>query len=271
MILVTRSVHRGNSPVGCGCTSRRSPGEKFHLVHTGWLVCDLLDEKPGWLHAQFDAIRGDIEMDVGAWGESGTNDQRVAEVAHDLRMPLALILAHCEQLASTLVDRDQLIEIDRIRDTASRMGRQVDGLVHATPAPRVPTDVAALVNDVVTRFQPLATARSRQLVLDSPASAVVLASSEDLELALQNVIENALRHARSAPVRVSVHVGLRHVSIDVADDGPGIAAGQAPRRSRGADAGLARRSGQRRSRPGTQHRERCGACPRWPDLHRRRP
>ena len=49
---------------------------------------------------------------------------------------------------------------------------------------------------------------------------MVLASAGDLELALQNVIDNALRNARTDPVHVSVHVGQRHVSIDVADDGP---------------------------------------------------
>ncbi len=161
-------------------------------------------------------------MHAGAWGEAGTGDRRVAEVAHDLRMPLALILAHCERLASTLVDRDQLVEIDQIRDTASRMGRHVDGLMHAAPVQSLPVDVTALARGVVERFRPLAHARGAELTFDCPGSANVLAGSADLELALQNVIDNALRHARTGPVHVSVHVGLRHVSIDVADDGPGI-------------------------------------------------
>lgn len=161
-------------------------------------------------------------MHAGAWGEAGTGDRRVAEVAHDLRMPLALILAHCERLASTLSDRDQLVEIDQIRDTASRMGRQVDGLVHSAAPAAVPVDAVALTSSIVERFRPLAHARGTELTFESPDAAIVLAGTVDLELALQNVIDNALRHARTGPVHVSVHVGLRHVSIDVADDGPGI-------------------------------------------------
>ena len=98
---------------------------------------------------------------LSARGESGAGDQRVAAVAHDLRMPLALILAHCDQLASTLVDSDQLVEITQIRETASRMGRQVDGLVQSEAPARAPVDVAALAADVVQRFRPLARARSR--------------------------------------------------------------------------------------------------------------
>jgi signal transduction histidine kinase len=159
---------------------------------------------------------------LSARGETGTGDQRVAEVAHDLRMPLALILAHCDQLAATLVDHDQLAEIAQIRETASRMGRQVDGLVVREAPARTPVDVTALAGDVVTRFQPLARARSREITFECAASAIVLGSAPDIELALQNVIDNALRNARVSPVRVSVHVGMRHVSIDVADDGPGI-------------------------------------------------
>jgi signal transduction histidine kinase len=163
---------------------------------------------------------------LSARGETGTGDRRVAEVAHDLRMPLALILAHCEQLATTLVDRDQVAELDRIRDTTSRMARQVDGLMLAETQDRTTIDVTALVAEVVDRFRPLARARGRDIAFECPASAVVLASASDLELALQNIIDNALRNARTAPVRVSVHVGMRHVSIDVADDGPGIPASQ---------------------------------------------
>jgi len=159
---------------------------------------------------------------LSARGETGAEDQRVAAVAHDLRMPLALILAHCDQLASTLVDREQLVEIAQIRETASRMGRQVDGLVQTEPPARTPVDIAALAGDVVQRFQPLAHARSREITFECATSAIVLGSAPELELALQNVIDNALRNARVSPVRVSVHVGMRHVSIDVADDGPGI-------------------------------------------------
>jgi len=159
---------------------------------------------------------------LSARGETGTGDQRVAEVAHDLRMPLALILAHCDQLASTTSDARQLVEIKQIRETASRMGRQVDGLVESEPPARAPVDVTALAGEVVERFQPLARARSREITFECSASAVVLGNGADLELALQNVIDNALRNARVSPVRVSVHVGMRHVSIDVADDGPGI-------------------------------------------------
>lgn len=159
---------------------------------------------------------------LSARGETGTGEQRVAAVAHDLRMPLALILAHCDQLASTAVDREQLDEIAQIRETASRMGRQVDGLVHADEPARAPVDVTALTREVVERYGPLARARSREIVLDGDASAVVVGSAPELEQALQNVLDNALRNARVQPVRVSVHVGMRHVSIDVADDGPGI-------------------------------------------------
>jgi two-component system sensor histidine kinase MtrB len=166
---------------------------------------------------------------MGAWPlDGGGGDLRAAEIAHDLRMPLALILAHCERLSATLTRGDQLSEIEQIRSTADRMGRQVDCLVRAD-ASAVQLDVAGLVTEVVERLRPLAHARGREIVLQELPPAVALADPAGLELALQNVIDNALRHAREEPVRVSVSAGLRNVRIKVADDGPGIPMSQRAR------------------------------------------
>ena len=138
-------------------------------------MCDaVVLRSPDGSAARVQHISGGTECSVPG-GKPAQEISRVAEVAHDLRMPLALILAHCERLASTLVDRDQLVEIDQIRDTASRMGRQVDGLVQPEPPARAPVDVTALAGDVVARFRPLAHARSREITFDCPASAIVLA------------------------------------------------------------------------------------------------
>jgi signal transduction histidine kinase len=159
---------------------------------------------------------------MDAWPlDGGGGDLRAAEIAHDLRMPLALILAHCERLSATITRGDQLCEIEQIRSTADRMGRQVDCLVRADGA-AVQLDVRGLVTEVVERLRPLAHARGRDIALQELPPAVALANPDGLELALQNVIDNALRHARDEPVLVSVSAGLRSVRIKVADDGPGI-------------------------------------------------
>lgn len=154
----------------------------------------------------------------------GALEQRIAEVAHDLRTPLALIEAQCGFLASTLDGQEQLLEVERIRATARTMSARVDGLMVSGAAPRVPLDLAQLAAETVEDLRPLARARGTDIALGRCDDAVVLGDADGLRLALQNLIDNALRHAERAPVAVSVRCTRRAVALAVGDDGPGIPA-----------------------------------------------
>jgi len=156
---------------------------------------------------------------VGGW--AATEDARVAEVAHDLRLPLALILDQCERLRSHLPDGAESDELERIRDAARSMSRRVDGLL-SLRFDVVPLDAGGLVEELVTRFRPLAHARGTDIVLQHLGSTIVDVDARAAEGALQNIIDNALRHARQTPVRVTVRTTMRFVVVEVADDGPGI-------------------------------------------------
>lgn len=147
---------------------------------------------------------------------------QVGNLAHSLKTPLAVLLNEGRALGGA---KGQLIaeqatsmqkQVDHYLQRA-RVAAQRDSVVYRTP-------VAPLVQRMVRVLQKLNPQTSLSLTL--PASEIVFAGErEDLEELLGNLLENAMKWARSA-VSVSVVplVGkddhLFEISID--DDGPGI-------------------------------------------------
>ncbi|ESY81960.1 ATP-binding protein [Mesorhizobium australicum] len=147
---------------------------------------------------------------------------QVGNLAHSLKTPLAVLLNEGRALGGA---KGQLIaeqaasmqkQIDHYLQRA-RVAAQRDSVVYRTP-------VAPLVQRMVRVLQKLNPQTSLSLSL--PATEIVFAGErEDLEELLGNLLENAVKWARSA-VAVSVvplagkDESLFEISIE--DDGPGI-------------------------------------------------
>ncbi len=144
----------------------------------------------------------------------------VADAAHELRSPLASLRTQIEVQQSTgsTETSDLLAEVER-------MSQLVDDLLllaridESVPARREPIDLAALAGDVVARYC------AARVPVRLAASAVQLtADPRALDRALANLIDNAVRYARTGvDVRIEPS-GPDAVALTVADDGPGIAA-----------------------------------------------
>jgi signal transduction histidine kinase len=95
---------------------------------------------------------------------------------------------------------------------------------------RTPTDLPALVQRVVERFQPQASARKIDLQLASPplpaGSQTLNLDPQRIEQVLSNLLSNALRHTPDAgriDVRISaLTIAPGGVQITIQDSGPGI-------------------------------------------------
>jgi signal transduction histidine kinase len=149
---------------------------------------------------------------------------QVGNLAHSLKTPLAVLLNEGRALGGA---KGQLIaeqaasmqkQVEHYLQRA-RVAAQRDSVVYRTP-------VAPLVQRMVRVLQKLNPQTSLSLTL--PATEIVFAGErEDLEELLGNLLENAMKWARSA-VSVSVipltikddTAGLFEISIE--DDGPGI-------------------------------------------------
>jgi two-component system, OmpR family, sensor histidine kinase QseC len=148
-----------------------------------------------------------------------------ADVAHELRTPLTSVVlqAHMAQVADDPAVRKRALkqlEADALR--AANILTQLLDLARAEQSRMTPddtVDLCALARDVCTRHQGLAHEWGQTLSLRTPDTPVCVSGQVALlELALRNLVDNALRHNdRGTQVELAVALhpdGRRTLSVD---------------------------------------------------------
>lgn len=163
----------------------------------------------------------------------------VTWISHDLRTPLTGITAMIEALEDGVVTEPADIAAyhRRIGTEVGRLGELINDLFvlsridsSAVAAHRDHVSIDDLVNDVVATSEPAAQAanvsiRSRP----SGSSAILELSSSEIDRAVRNLIDNAIRHTQpGGTVDISVHSDDHGVEIRVADACGGIPADELP-------------------------------------------
>ena len=154
--------------------------------------------------------------------EQGLQQQREfnANAAHQLRTPLAVLMANVDMLKESDV-------ADQLRPDVEHMSRIVSQLLLAARLETLSGNCDEIIElndataDIAANLAPLALASAKSMELirnDEPV--VVRASTFALKAALGNLIENAIRHT---PAGTSVRLRVTdRPSIEVMDRGPGI-------------------------------------------------
>lgn len=154
--------------------------------------------------------------------------QLLANVAHELRTPVAALRAELENLVDGVRAADGAALRETL-DQVERLGLLVDDLLDLARAEAgadalspEPVDVALLLGQV---DQQVAAAHGRGGAwMDVPDGLIAWADPARLRQVLTNLLDNAYRHGGTdGPVRVSAaDTGDGGVVVDVRDDGPGI-------------------------------------------------
>ena len=151
-----------------------------------------------------------------------------SDVAHELRTPLTAQVLQA-RLARVVIDASERdLALQQVEQNALRAGRILAQLMDLARAQGLEQqamqrlDLNALCHQMVTEHVPLAHQLGQELALEVPEAAVwVYGHSTMLELALRNLIDNALRH-NPAGTQVEVSVTQQaqgQVSVWVSDDG----------------------------------------------------
>lgn len=162
--------------------------------------------------------------------------QFLAVAAHELRTPATVLGGSADTLAShwsTLTDDERRSLLGGMATSAGRLQRLLSDLLTVakldakslsirTEAISLSAVVAQAENTVRS-----ANPRAKFLIASNP-DVDVLADPERLAQALENLLDNALRHG-SPPVSVTVTTSRRLATIRVADSGHGVATGTEPR------------------------------------------
>ena len=166
---------------------------------------------------------------VALQSQRQANMDFLAEVAHELKTPIATIQQFAE-LVRDLDEDDKFAKpLTAVESSCNRLNVRTMELLELARASaglpqqqRVQTDVAALVQNLA------ATLHGPEIAVSSTPSAVAMLSQRYFEIALRNVLENAL-HQNATTIQVSVATSGDVIRVVVADDGPGISAEDAER------------------------------------------
>lgn len=154
----------------------------------------------------------------------------IADAAHELRSPISAMQLQIDNLRDAPPDQYRE-RFDELRRGVARTGSLVSqllGLARAEigGAQRAVETIALtrLVPDVLADLLPLADARGVDLGVERLDEASVRATEGDMRVLVKNLIDNAIRYVHAGGrVDVSVYSDGQKVTIEVIDDGPGIA------------------------------------------------
>lgn len=160
----------------------------------------------------------------------------VAWVSHDLRSPLAGMQALIEALEDG-VATDPGRDLARLRGETLRLSAMVDDLLALSrlQSPslrleRVPVSLTDLVSDVLASAEPRAAAVGVRVTGSAAGGVSAAVAPRELTRALDNLVDNALRHTRAGgEVVVSLARQDGHALIDVRDACGGIPEDELPR------------------------------------------
>ena len=159
--------------------------------------------------------------------------QMTADIAHELRTPLSLILGHAEALDDgVLPPTPETMHV--IHDEARRLSRLVEDLRTLTlsdagelPLTMHPTPVAELVERTIASYRAQAQRRDIELHTEiAPDLPEVLADPDRIAQVLGNLLSNALHHTPDGG-KITVSAQRENggaVCLAVQDTGPGIVA-----------------------------------------------
>jgi len=157
-------------------------------------------------------------------------EQTVRALTHELKSPMAAIAGAAELLHDELPSADRQGFAREIRDQVGRQRALVERLLELAKLEHRSSlehaahlDLAACADAAIATAEPRARQRNIVLRWAQRTSAPVFGEAELLQLAIANLLENAIDFApRGSAVELSLQNEPGHVRLAVRDQGPGV-------------------------------------------------
>jgi two-component system sensor histidine kinase QseC len=156
-----------------------------------------------------------------------------ADVAHELRTPLASAMINLESAMTTTDPAELKTGLGNAQHGIAGLARRIEQLLAlarleagAASSQRSRVDLVAVAMGVIAELSPVIADSGVELSFARLTPQVsVLGFEAALAALLRNLLENALRHVPAGgQVQLSIEQGERVALVDVIDDGPGIPA-----------------------------------------------
>ena len=180
--------------------------------------------------SEFESVVASINTLLDRQQAALVRERRLAnEVAHELRTPLSSIALQASALGGELDSAARQQAIARIGEDALRAGHVLNQLLALARASRAelheakaPVDLVALAGAVCADYAQAVWQRGDEIALSAPPSLVVPGHAVLLEIALRNLVENALKHTpdgTSIAVQLGAGDTVGGAWLQVCDDG----------------------------------------------------
>ncbi len=157
--------------------------------------------------------------------------QMTADIAHELRTPLSVILSHVDAIEEGVLPptpetmhiiREETAQLSRLVEDLRTLSRADAGELSMT---MVMTGPYQLLNKAAASHRPLAAEKGIELEIEAEEGLPEVGVDPDrIGQVLDNLLSNALHHTpQGGTIRLSARALDRGVELRVADNGPGIA------------------------------------------------
>lgn len=152
----------------------------------------------------------------------------VADVAHDLRTPLAVLRSEVEAMQDGITASDAE-GLERLHNEIMRMAGLVTDLKTLSSAEsgvfelqKEAVNIKALLLESIETFNRQASEAQSTIILKNVIDASVNLDKEQINRVLTNLIDNALRYASPCKIEISAQDGDEGILLSVRDTGQGI-------------------------------------------------
>lgn len=175
------------------------------------------------------ALAASLELMLGTIRQSFRTQARfVAAASHELRTPLTALVGELE----VALRRERSAEAYRqtLKELQGDAARLVDLAEHLLQAARAeaeavpvrPTSVAELLTEAATRNRAVLGDAGVRVIIDCPPALSVVCHRLSMGQVLDNLLQNAARHAAASTVHLSARRQGERVILRVSDDGVGL-------------------------------------------------
>ncbi|MGA3798549.1 Sensor protein QseC [Pseudomonas fluorescens] len=161
----------------------------------------------------------------------GRERRFIADAAHEMRTPLAVLRIHAENLMEAGSEEDRRASLEFLIagvDRTSRLVNQLLTMARIEPGagtePPAPVDLASTVRDSLVQLTPWLLSKGLELVFDvSDDISLARVDPTSIDIALNNLVTNAANFSpRNGVITVRLVEKETSYELSVEDEGPGI-------------------------------------------------
>lgn len=155
-----------------------------------------------------------------------------ANVSHEFRTPLALIMGPLDAIADKLNGKDDTQQVDIMRRNTNRLMRLVDQILDlakietSKSLPKQVYEIKSSIGIIAASFSSLLESKQQSLMLrgmEELDELKIRLIEDSLEMMLSNLISNAIKYCpENTQVTMTISVTAKHLILEVADNGKGI-------------------------------------------------